>query len=74
MKPFRTFMSEAADAVTNYAGVQVPKSDLSKMRSFVYRGVHESDKPHDEIKKEFTAKYGAKYTKVFDKLVDEMMD
>jgi hypothetical protein len=74
MKPFATFMAEAADAATNYAGVQVPKADLSKMRSFVYRGVHESDKAHDEIKKEFVAKYGAKYSKVFDKLVDEMMD
>jgi len=74
MKTFQTFLSESAESTTTYAGVQVPKADLSKMRAFVYRGVHESDKPHDEIKKAFVAKYGAKYTKIFDNLVDEMMD
>lgn len=74
MKTFQQFMSEAANTTINYAGVQVPKADLSKMRAFVYRGVHETDKPHDEIKKDFIAKFGAKYIRVFDRLVDEMMD
>jgi hypothetical protein len=50
------------------------KNRQTEMHDWIANQVDNTEKAHDEIKKEFLKKYGAKNAKFFDKVVSEIVD
>lgn len=44
------------------------------MRDWVYRNLENTEKTHDQMKKEFVQKFGAQNVKYFDQYVSAYMD
>jgi len=63
MKSFNEYLEE-----------EISPSLDKKMRDHVYHNVLNTDKTHDQVKKEFVKKFGAQHTKHFDRHVSNAMD
>lgn len=64
MKSFNEYITEA----------DVSPAQDKKMRDHVYHNVLNTDKTHDQVKKEFVKKFGAHNVKHFERHVSNAMD